>query len=74
MPHSRIAEILDIRIDRTTQGVRKPVENGFLTILRQGGGRHLRIVAQADTIEAAKEICIDTERKINLDTIDNMSQ
>ncbi len=74
MPHSRIAEILDVRIDRDTQGVRKPVENGYLTILRQGGGRHLRIIAQADTIEAAKEICIDTERKINLDTIDNMSQ
>ena len=74
MPHSRIAEILDIRIDRDTQGVRKTVENGFLTILRQGGGRHLRIVAQADTIEAAREICIDAERKINIDTIDNMSQ
>ncbi len=74
MPHSRIAEILDIRIDRDTQGVRKAVGNGFLTILRQGGGRQLRLVAQADTIEAAKEICIDAERKINIDTIDNMSQ
>ncbi len=74
LPHSRIAEILDVRIDRNTQGVRKPLENGYITILRQGGGRHLRIVAEGDTMEAAKEICFNTERKINIDTIDNMTQ
>lgn len=74
LPHSRIAEILDISIDTNSQGVRKPVENGYITILRQGAGRHLRIVAQGDTMEAAKEICFNAERKINIDTIDNMTQ
>lgn len=74
IPHSRLAEVLDVRVDRDSQGLRKPVGSGFLTVLRQGGGRHIKIIAEAETIEAAQEICIDTEKKINYDTIDNMTQ
>ena len=69
---SRIAGILGMTVDRETQGLRKPLKNGFVTVLRTGAGRHLRIIAEAESMEAANEICIETQNKINADTIDNI--
>lgn len=68
---SRIAGILGMTVDRETQGLRKTLEKGFVTVLRTGAGRHLRIIAEAESIEAANEICIETQNKINSD-IDNI--
>ena len=68
---SRLAGILGMTVDNETQGLRKSLGNGYVTVTRTGAGRHIRIVAEAESMEAAQEICIDTENKINTDTIDN---
>lgn len=73
-PHSRLADVLDINLDRNSKGVRKTLKNGYLTLVRQDAGKHIRIIAEAETIEAATEICAEVQRKINIDTIDNMTQ
>ena len=68
---SRLSSILGVNVDNTSQGLRKTLGKGYVTILGTGGGRHIRIVAEARSMEAAEEICIDTENKIADDTIDN---
>lgn len=67
---AKIASILGIRSGANTQGLRKTVEKGSVIVTGAGGGRLLRILAEADTMEAAKEICIETEQKIREDTLD----
>ena len=70
---SRLAGILGMTVNNETHGLRKPIANGYVTVLRTGAGRHLRIVAEAESMETANEICIDTQNKINSDTIDNIN-
>ena len=67
---SKLASALNIRAGADTQGLRKNTGDGFVTVTRTGAGRLIRIIAEADTIEAAREICADAEKKINGDTID----
>ena len=71
---SKLAGMLGINVDNTTQGLRKSYGKGYVTVLGTSGGRHIRIIAEAESMEAAKEICIDTEHKIAADTIDNKIQ
>ena len=71
---SKLACILGICVDKDTQGLRKELGKGYVTVSRTGGGRHIRIVAEAGTMEAANEICVDTQKKITSDTIDNKKQ
>lgn len=68
---SRLAGILGMTVDNETQGLRKALGKGYVTVTRTGAGRHIRIVAEAESMEAAQEICIDTENKITPDAIDN---
>ena len=74
VPYSRLASLLGINVDNTTQGLRKSYGKGYVTVLGTSGGRHIRIIAESDSMEAATEMCIDTENKIADDTIDNMKQ
>lgn len=71
---SKLAGILGMSVDNTTQGLRKSLGKGYVTVIGTGGGRHIRIIAEAESMEAAEEICIDTENKIADDTIDNKTQ
>ncbi|MBO5934392.1 MAG: NTP transferase domain-containing protein [Clostridia bacterium] len=68
----RLAGILEMTVNNETHGLRKALANGYVTVTKTGAGRHLRIVAEAESIEAANEICIETQNKINSDTIDNI--
>lgn len=68
---SRLAGILGMTVDNETQGLRKALGKGYVTVTRTGAGRHIKIVAEAESMEAAQEICIDTENKITPDAIDN---
>ena len=74
IPHSRLSDVLDIRLDKSSAGVRKELPDGVVTFVKQDAGRCIRIIAEADTMEAAAEICADVQRKINRDAIDNMTQ
>lgn len=67
---AKLASSLGIRAGADTQGLRKSIGNGFVTVTRVGAGRIIRIIAEADSMEAANEICAETEKKINGDTID----
>lgn len=67
---AKLASSLGIRAGADTQGLRKSIGNGFITVTRTGAGRLIRIIAEAETMEAANEICAETEKKINGDTID----
>lgn len=67
---ARLASSLGIRTGNDTQGLRKSVENGYVTVTRTGAGRLIKIIAEAQSMEAAEEICAQTEKKINGDTID----
>ena len=71
---SMLASVLGINTGNDSQGLRRSVKQGFVTISGAGAGRLLRILAEADTIEAAQEICIETENKINSDGIDIFAQ
>ncbi len=74
VPHYKIATVLGLTVDNDSQGLRKYTENGTVTITRTGAGRLLRIVAEADSIEAANELCDFTQQKITDDTIDIFHQ
>lgn len=70
MPPSRVAAALGIRTGRDTQGLRKSVSGGTVIITRTGAGRLIKILAEAESVEAAKELCADAENKISSDTLD----
>ena len=74
VPHYKIAAILGLSVDNDSQGLRKFEKNGTVTITRTGAGRLLRIVAEAESIEAATELCNMTQQKITDDTIDIFHQ
>lgn len=67
---SKLASSLGIRAGTDTQGLRKKIGSGFVTVTRTGAGRLIKIIAEAESMEAANEICAETEKKINGDTID----
>ena len=73
-PHSRLSDVLDIKLDKSGAGVRKELPEGVVTFVKQDAGRYIRVIAEADSMEAAAEICADVQRKINRDAIDNMTQ
>lgn len=66
----KISSILEINTDNDSQGLRKNTGNGFVSVARTGAGRLLRIIAESDSMEAAKEICAETEKKITNESID----
>lgn len=70
VPHYRIAYLIGADVGKDSRGIRKTDEKGSVTVTETGAGRLLRIVAEAHSMEAAKEICDITEKKINGDTID----
>lgn len=74
IPASLLASVLEITTGSDTQGLRKSVKNGYVTLYGTGAGRLVKIIAEADTMEAAQEICIDTENKINSNSIDIFNQ
>lgn len=61
---SKISSMLDIRTDSDSQGLRKNTGRGFVSVARTGAGRLIRIIAEAESMEVAKEICAETEKKI----------
>lgn len=67
---SMLASILKISTGTDTQGLRKSLKNGYVSLSGAGAGRLIKILAEADTMEAAEEICIETENKINSDGLD----
>lgn len=67
---AKLASILKITTGSDTQGLRKAVKNGYVTLSGVGAGRLIKILAEADDMETAEEICIDTENKINSDGLD----
>ena len=69
-----LASILGINTGNDTQGLRKSVKRGYVTVSGTGAGRLIRILAEADTMEAAQEICAETENKINSDSLDISAQ
>ncbi len=69
-----LASVLGIRTGNDSQGLRKTVANGYVSISRTGAGRLIKILAEAESMEAAEEICINTENKINADSIDIFHQ
>ncbi len=71
---AKLASVLKITTGNDTQGLRKSVKNGYVTLYGTGAGRLIKIIAEADTMEAAEEICIDTENKINSNGIDIFNQ
>ena len=70
VPHYRIAQLIGADTGKDSQGIRKTDNKGSVTVTQTGAGRLLRIIAEADTIEAAEQICDFIEKKINGDTID----
>lgn len=70
MSLSKLASVLGIRTGSDTQGLKKTLSTGSVTVTRTGAGRIIRIIAEADTAEAAKEICDGTENKIQSETLD----
>ncbi len=66
----KIASALGIKTGSDTQGLRKSEGVRSVIVTRTGAGRLLRILAEAESIEAAEEICAETEKKIKSDTID----
>ncbi len=70
IPHSKIAGRLNIIPDNKSQGLRQVNEKGSVTLVEIGAGRLIKIVAEAATMEAAKELCDFAEKKITHDTID----
>ncbi len=74
VPHNKLAGILKIPTDNKTQGLRKKGENGVVTICESGAGRLIKIIAEAASVEIAKELCDFTQNKITTDTIDIFHQ
>lgn len=70
LPPAKIAAALGIRTGHDTQGLKKQFGRGSVVVTRTGAGRIIKILAEAESIEAAKEICAEIENKINTDTID----
>lgn len=64
---AKLASLLGIQVSSDSQGLRKNVGKGCVTVMKTGAGRMIKIIAEADTMEAAEEICIDAEKKINSD-------
>ena len=67
---AKIAATLGIRTGSASQGLRKAEGSRSVIITRTGAGRLIRILAEAESMEAAQEICAETEKKIKSDTID----
>lgn len=70
VPHYRIAYLIGADVGKDSRGIRKTDNKGSVAVIQTGAGRLLRIVAEADTMEAAKELCDFTEKKINGDSLD----
>lgn len=70
VPPQKIASFLGIKLGEDSQGLRKELENGYVSIYKTGRGRLIKIIAEAASCEAANEICVQTGKKITDDTID----
>lgn len=74
MPPAKIAAALGIHAGTDTQGLKKTVGKGSVILTRTGAGRMIKILAEAESMEAAKEICAQAEQKITQDAIDIFHQ
>ena len=66
----KLASALGIKTGAQSLGLTKGTENGHLTLSRTFGGRLIRIIAESESLEAARELCADAENKIKDDAID----
>lgn len=55
----------NISLSNGFEGIKLVRSNGRLLIIPERDGEKVRVLAEADTMEAAKELCIDFEEKVN---------
>lgn len=64
-PPSRLSSVIGDEAVSSREGVRLLRKEGSLLVIPERGGNSVKVFAEADTMEAARELCSDIEEIIN---------
>ena len=63
-PPSKLASLMEDEAVSSREGIKLVRKEGSLLVIPEKGGGFVKVFAEADTMEAARELCADIEEKI----------